>query len=201
MAEEESEEDDVAEPTGSLREGDALLVVDVQNDFCPGGALAVEEGDRVVPVLNRWLRAARERRVPVFASMDWHPPTHPSFEERGGPWPPHCVQGTKGAALREDLELPEDVVTVVKGTRLDHDQYSAFHETGLAERLRRDGVRRLWVGGLARDVCVRASVLDACEAGFEVHVLVDATRAVNEEHGRRALEEMEAAGATLERGA
>jgi nicotinamidase/pyrazinamidase len=189
-----------AERTGAveaLERGDAVLVVDVQNDFCPGGALAVEEGDRVVPVLNRWLRAAGERSVPVYASLDWHPRGHPSFRERGGPWPAHCVQGTSGAAFHRDLELPPDTVTVAKGTRLDRDQLSAFDETGLSERLRRDGVRRLWVGGLARDVCVRASVLDALDAGFEVRVLVDATRAVDPAEGRKALEEMRERGARL----
>lgn len=187
-----------AEAVAALRTGDALLVVDVQNDFCPGGALPVEEGDRVVPVLNRWLRAARERGIPVYASRDWHPLGHPSFAEAGGPWPVHCVQDTHGAAFHTELELPDDAVLVAKGVRFDVDQYSAFHETGLADRLRRDGVSRLFVAGLALDVCVRATVLDALRAGLEVRVLVDATRPVAEEDGRSALQEMEAAGAFLE---
>jgi nicotinamidase/pyrazinamidase len=182
----------------SMRSGDALLVIDVQNDFCPGGALPIEEGDRVVPVLNRWLRAARERGIPVYASRDWHPRGHPSFAEAGGQWPAHCVQDTEGAAFHADLELPADVVLVAKGVRFDLDQYSAFNETGLEERLRGDGVRRLWVGGLALDVCVRATVLDALRAGLEVRVLVDATRPVAAEEGRSALDEMESAGAILE---
>jgi nicotinamidase/pyrazinamidase len=181
-----------------MRAGDALLVVDVQNDFCPRGALPIENGDRVVPVLNRWLRAARERGLPVYASRDWHPRGHPSFVEAGGQWPAHCVQDTQGAAFRADLELPDDVVLVAKGVRFDLDQYSAFNETGLEDRIRRDGVRRLWVGGLALDVCVRATVLDALRAGLEVRVLVDATRPVAEEGGRVALDEMESAGAVLE---
>jgi nicotinamidase/pyrazinamidase len=183
-----------------LRPGDALLVVDLQNDFCPGGALPIEEGDRVVPILNRWLRVARERGVPVYASRDWHPRGHLSFVEAGGPWPAHCVQDTEGAAFHAGLELPDDVVLVAKGVRFDVDQYSAFHETGLEERLRSDGVARLWVGGLALDVCVRATVLDALRAGLEVRVLVDATRPVTAEEGRRALDEMRAAGALLEGG-
>ena len=131
----------------SMRSGDALLVIDVQNDFCPGGALPIEAGDRVVPVLNRWLCAARERGIPVYASRDWHPRGHPSFVEAGGEWPAHCVQDTEGAAFHADLELPADVVLVAKGVRFDIDQYSAFNETGLEERLRHDGVRRLWVEG------------------------------------------------------
>lgn len=182
----------------SMRSGDALLLIDVQNDFCPGGALPIEEGDRVVPVLNRWLRAARERGIPVYASRDWHPRGHLSFVEAGGQWPAHCVQDTEGAAFHADLELPADVVLVAKGMRFDIDQYSAFNETGLEERLRGDGVRRLWVGGLALDVCVRATVLDALRAGLEVRVLVDATRPVAAEEGRSALDEMESAGAFLE---
>jgi nicotinamidase/pyrazinamidase len=181
-----------------MRAGDALLVVDVQNDFCPGGALPIEEGDRVVPILNRWLRAARERGIPVYASRDWHPRGHLSFVEAGGQWPAHCVQDTDGAAFHADLELPDDVVLVAKGVRFDLDQYSAFNETGLDERLRHDGVRRLWVGGLALDVCVRATVLDALRAGLEVRLLVGATRPVSAGEGRRAQGEMESAGAVLE---
>ncbi len=182
----------------AIEPGDALLVIDVQNDFCPGGALPVDEGDRVVPVLNRWLRAARERGIPVYASRDWHPRGHMSFVKQGGEWPAHCLQDTVGAAFHADLELPDDVVLIAKGVRFDHDQYSAFNETGLAERLRRDGVRRLWVGGLALDVCVRASVLDALQAGLEVRLLVDATRPVHADAGQRALDEMQDAGAIIE---
>jgi nicotinamidase/pyrazinamidase len=188
----------VAMGVTSMSDGDALLVIDVQNDFCPSGALPIEEGDRVVPVLNRWLRAARGRGIPVYASRDWHPRGHVSFVESGGPWPAHCVQDTEGAEFHADLELPDDVVLVTKGVRFDRDQYSAFEETGLAERLRRDGGRRLWVGGLALDVCVRATVLDALRSGLAVRVLVDATRPVAAEDGRSALDEMESAGAILE---
>jgi nicotinamidase/pyrazinamidase len=185
----------------SMGAGDALLLVDVQRDFCPGGALAVAGGDRVVPVLNRWIRAARERSVPVYASRDWHPPHHLSFAPQGGPWPPHCLQDSEGARFHPDLELPEGVVTVSKGVRFDRDQYSAFDETGFATQLRRDGVKRLFVGGLATDVCVRATVLDALRSGFEVYVLVEGTRPVRPEAGAEALREMREAGARLEEGA
>jgi len=177
--------------------GDALLVVDVQNDFCPGGALPVEEGDRVIPVLNEWIAAARERGLPVYASRDWHPRDHVSFQGEGGDWPPHCLQDSPGAAFHPDLALPPDTVLISKGVRFDHDQLSAFHDTGFATRLARDGVRRLFVGGLAQDVCVRATVLDARKAGHDVHVIVSATRAVSAEDGRAALREMERAGAVL----
>ena len=185
-------------PADRLEPGDALLVVDVQPDFCPGGALPVDEGDRVIPVLNAWLAAAREKKLPVYASRDWHPPEHPSFRPQGGPWPPHCVQDTPGSAYHPDLELPEDVIKICKGTRLDRDQYSAFDETGLAEHMRKRGVRRVWVGGLAEDVCVRASVLDGRRERFEMHVIAAATRPVEAEAGREALLEMQRAGAVIE---
>ena len=182
---------------GDLRDQDALLLVDVQLDFCPGGALPIEGGDEVIPLLNRWIEAAVKRGLPVYASRDWHPQGHPSFREQGGEWPAHCVQETPGAEFHPDLALPDTAVRFAKGVRFDRDQYSAFDETGLATRLRRDGVRRLWVGGLARDVCVRATVLDALREGFEVEVLVAGTRAVVEADGLAALEEMERAGAGL----
>lgn len=188
----------MATPRELLKPGDGLLIVDVQKDFCPGGALPIAEGDRVVPILNRWLRAARERGIPVYASRDWHPRRHTSFREQGGPWPPHCIQGSEGARFHPKLELPEDAVAIVKGVRFDHDQYSAFEDTGLAARLAREGVWRLWVGGLALEVCVRASVLDALGEGFAVHLIVDGTRPVNEEAGREALQQMKEAGAKLE---
>ena len=183
-----------------LSQHDALLVVDVQNDFCPGGALAVPEGDQVVPVLNDWIRAARESGVPVVASRDWHPAGHCSFAEQGGPWPVHCVQDTEGAAFHPELELPDDALVISKGRSPERDNYSAFDDTGLADMLRERGVERVWVGGLAQDVCVRATVLDACDAGFETHLIADATRPVDVEpgDGERALEAMRAAGARIE---
>jgi nicotinamidase/pyrazinamidase len=183
----------------TLGPDDALLLVDVQQDFCAGGALEIEEGDRVVPVLNRWIVAATECGIPIYASRDWHPRGHPSFLDQGGRWPAHCIQGTAGAELHSELAVPEDVHAIAKGTRFDRDQTSAFDETGLADRLARDGVRCLWVGGLALDVCVRATVIDALAAGFEVHVLVAGTRPVTEADGAEALREMAAAGAILER--
>lgn len=177
---------------------DALIVVDVQNDFCPGGALPVPEGDRVVPVLNRWIEAARAGGAAVVASRDWHPPGHVSFRERGGPWPAHCVQGTPGTAFHAGLRLPADARIVTKGADLDRDEYSDFADPSLADELRKRGVRRLWVGGLAEDVCVRATVLDGLKAGFTVHLIVDATRPINARDGARAVREMRAAGCVLQ---
>ena len=187
-----------------LTTSDALLLVDVQNDFCPGGALAVEDGDAVVPALNAWVAAARRGGARIFASRDWHPPDHLSFAARGGPWPPHCVQDTPGAAFHPDLDLPEDAVVVSKADRPDHEAYSAFDGGELTEQLRAANIRRLWVGGLATDYCVKASVLDALELPeLEVHVIADAIRAVDVAtgDGDAALEAMQAAGAVLERAA
>jgi nicotinamidase/pyrazinamidase len=181
-----------------LRPGDALIVVDVQVDFCPGGRLPVEHGDEVVPVLNRWMTAAGEAHIPIYATRDWHPLQHPSFTEFGGPWPVHCVQDSPGARFHPDLKLPAAVVIVTKGVRFDRDQYSAFDETGLATELRKHGVHRVWVGGLAQDVCVRATVLDARREGFDVVVIADATRPVTHAGGERANEEMRQAGAYVD---
>jgi nicotinamidase/pyrazinamidase len=183
-----------------MQHGDALLIVDVQNDFCPDGALGVREGDQVVPILNRWIDEAQRHNIPIFATRDWHPAGHVSFSERGGPWPPHCVQGTSGAAFHPDLRLPADVQIINKGYELDRDSYSAFGGTKLHEKLRAAGVKRIWIGGLAQDYCVRETSLDAIREGFQVHVIVDATRAVNvdPDDGGRALEDMRRAGAILE---
>ena len=181
-------------PRDALERGDALMVVDVQNDFCPGGALPIECGDEVVPVLNEWIAAAVDARIPVYASRDWHPAGHVSFRESGGPWPVHCLQDSPGARFRDDLRLPENAIKVTKGVRFDQDQNSAFDQTGLAGHLRNHGIRRLWVGGLAQDVCVLATVLDARAAGFEVTLIHDATRGVTRDGCAAADERMSEAG-------
>ena len=156
--------------------GDALLIIDVQNDFCPGGALPIPAGDRVVPVLNAWIDAASQAGTPVYLSRDWHPKHHPSFTEEGGPWPVHCLQDTAGAAFHPGLHKPSEAVIITKGTRFDQDQNSAFDQTGLAVHLHKIGIKRLLVGGLAEDVCVLATVLDARAEGFAVSVIAAGTR-------------------------
>lgn len=180
-----------------LEKDDALLIVDVQRDFLPGGSLAVPGGDAVVPALNRYIALARQRGLPVFASRDWHPKNHCSFRPRGGIWPEHCVAGTPGAAFAENLELPPDTVVIDKATREDADAYSAFQGTTLAAQLRERGIRRLLVGGLATDYCVLNTVRDALKEGFEVVLLKDAIRAVNvnPDDGERAEREMQESGA------
>jgi nicotinamidase/pyrazinamidase len=173
---------------------DALVLVDVQVDFCPGGALPVPEGDRVVPPLNALLRGGG---VLAVATRDWHPPDHCSFASRGGPWPVHCVAGTPGATFHPDLDLAriEHVITN-KATTRDEEAYSGFQGTGLAALLRGRGVRRIFVGGLATDYCVKATALDGRKEGFEVYLLADAVRAVDVRpgDGDRAIAEMDAAG-------
>ncbi|MFZ5862464.1 MAG: nicotinamidase [Nitrospirota bacterium] len=183
------------------RTGDALIVVDVQNDFLPGGALAVPKGDAVAPALNRYLAAWRARGAPVFATRDWHPADHCSFQERGGPWPVHCVAGTRGAEFAPGLDLSNDAVVASKGDSRDRDAYSGFDGTDLHERLQRAGIRRVFVGGLATDYCVLATVNDAVRLGYAVYVLVDAIAAVNANpgDGQRAEAEMARAGAATVR--
>lgn len=183
---------------------DALVVVDVQNDFCPGGALAVPGGDRVVPVLNRYLQRFRDLKAPIYISRDWHPPVTRHFKAYGGVWPPHCVQGTPGAEFHQALTISSEAVVISKGMNPDEDAYSCFQAQDpdgmdFAVTLGERGVQRLFVGGLATDYCVKSTVLDALHEGFQVVVLQDAIAAVNVQpgDGERAVEEMRAAGAAF----
>lgn len=189
----------------------ALIVVDVQNDFCPGGALAVADGDAVVPVLNRWIDAFRRAGRPVVYTQDWHPADHLSFKEQGGIWPVHCVQGSPGAEFHPQLKV--DGYVFRKAFRPDKEGYSGFEgrlaqpedgqgaPTGpdLASWLKARGVRKVYVGGLATDYCVRATVLDALANGFEAALIRDGARAVNVQSGdeEKAVAEMQAAGAEI----
>lgn len=179
-------------------ETDALIVVDVQRDFCEGGGLPVPQGDEVVPVLNRWLR---ETSMLKLATRDWHPPDHESFEAQGGPWPPHCVQGTDGAKLHPELASEEIDRVLSMGTEPDAPGYSGFESGELGEVLRERGIERLWVGGLATDYCVLETVTAGCAAGFDVLVIDDAIRGIDAEPGdvQAARERMEGAGARFVR--
>ena len=176
---------------------DALLIVDFQNDFTPGGALGVEGGDEIAPRVNEL--AASGRFDLVVASRDWHPPHHSSFEEQGGIWPVHCVQGTEGAELHPSLDRDHVDIVYEKGQRQETDGYSNFETLDLHEMLQERGVDRLTVAGLATDYCVKHSVLDARRLGYEVDVVADAIRAVDREpgDGERAIEAMRAAGANV----
>lgn len=182
-----------------LRAGDALMVVDVQRDFLPGGSLAVPDGDKVVAPLNAYIAAFESQHLPIFMTRDWHPADHCSFKSAGGPWPPHCVRDTPGAQWADGLEVISDARIVSKATDAAIEAYSGFSGTSLLALLRQLDVHRLFIGGLATDYCVHDSVLDARSRGFDVVVLADAVRGINAEPGdeTRAIREMLANGATL----
>jgi nicotinamidase/pyrazinamidase len=177
----------------------ALVIVDLQNDFCPGGSLAVPEGDQIVPIVNRLIERFTEAGLPVYATRDWHPADHVSFKAQGGIWPLHCVQNTPGAEFHPDLNLPMEAVIVSKADNRDKDAYSMFDETDMDEQLKAAGVDEIIVCGLATDYCVKATALDGVQTGLKVAVVEDAIRGVEVEPGdsQRALGEMKAAGVRL----
>lgn len=184
--------------------GDGLVVVDVQRDFCPGGSLAVPGGDAVIPVANALLARFAAARRPIALTRDWHPPNHVSFQAQGGPWPPHCVQGTAGAEFHPDLRVPVGAERFSKGAAPDRDAYSGFegaNEAGipLDDWLRSQGVRRIWVVGLAADYCVRATVIDAVARGYAALVIAEGVRGVEVHPGdtARAFADMVRAGAEI----
>jgi nicotinamidase/pyrazinamidase len=174
---------------------DALLIIDFQNDFTAGGALAVPEGDEIAAPVKR----LADHYDLVVATRDWHPPDHASFETEGGPWPVHCVQGTPGAEFHPAMEDVEIDAVVDVGRERDDEGYSGFEKSDLAEILHERGVERVAVCGLATDYCVRASAIDACREGLDVTVVEDAIRGVDVKPGdsERALDDMRAAGARV----
>jgi len=185
-----------------MKKNSALVIVDVQNDFCPGGALPVPEGDTIVPILNKYIEKFQKAGLPIYASRDWHPEKTKHFKAFGGLWPPHCVQGTKGAEFHPDLKLPKETTILTKGEDPNEDSYSGFQGrdaagVGLAGLLRQRGVERVFVGGLATDYCVKSTVLDGVREGFKVVLLADAMRGVDLQSGDsdRAIQEMLRAGA------
>ena len=181
-----------------VTEKDALIVVDMQNDFMPGGALPVPEGDSIVPRLNEYIELFEGRALPVFFTRDWHPENHISFKGHGGIWPPHCVQNTEGAMFHKDLRMPLDNKFIIsKGTSPDFDAYSGFQGTVLDSLLRERGVTRVFVGGVATDYCVKNTVLGALNLGYSAILLLDGIKGVDVKPGdsERAIELM------LDRGA
>jgi len=187
-----------------LQPGDALSVTDVQNDFLPGGALGVPDGDGIIPSLNRIIALFHKRDFPMFFTRDWHPPDHCSFQDQGGPWPPHCVRNTPGANFSSELNIPQSTIIISKGTQKDSEQYSTFFGRDTADHTQSDlmkklGVRRIFIAGLATDYCVLNSAKDALAGGYEVYVLADAVCAVdvNPGDGQRAIEEMIRGGARM----
>ena len=174
----------------------ALLVVDVQRDFCPGGALAVEDGDKVVEPANRLIRLFESNGWPIYFTRDWHPENHCSFEDNGGTWPPHCIANTPGAEFHPELHIPKNAFIISKGTDAEKEAYSGFEGTNLEQQLAELQVESVIVAGLTTDYCVKTTALDAHKAGLEVCVAIDAVRAVNAkpEDGRRAIITMQARG-------
>jgi nicotinamidase/pyrazinamidase len=175
-------------------QGDALIVVDMQADFCPGGALAVPRGNEIIAPINSLIAQAVEGGALIVASRDWHPPDHISFHGRGGPWPEHCVRESKGAEFCAGLRLPQSALLVSKGADPERDEHSALFAPATIALLREKGVRRIIVCGLALEICVRATALDAIRVGFETHLMLEATRALTPEAGAAAAREMAAAG-------
>ncbi|ASJ09870.1 nicotinamidase [Thermococcus sp. P6] len=174
---------------------EALIVVDMQRDFMPGGALPVPGGDRIIPRCNDYIREFMKRGALIVATRDWHPENHISFRERGGPWPKHCVQGTEGAEFV--VELPADAVVISKATEPDKEAYSGFEGTDLEEILRKHGVKRVYICGVATEYCVRATALDAVKRGFETYLLRDAVKGIKPLDEERALKELERAGVRI----
>lgn len=180
-----------------IGESDALLVTDIQIDFLPGGALPVEGGDEIIPVINDYVGRFEEAGGHVLASRDWHPTNHTSFKAQGGPWPPHCIQNTEGAKFSPNLKLPKNTLIISKATDPKHEAYSVFDATNLTTELQTLGVKRLFVAGLATDYCIVNTVLDARKLGYPTVVLMDATRGINVQPGdvNRAVESMLKSGA------
>jgi len=177
----------------------ALIVVDVQNDFCPGGSLAVAEGDEVVAPLNKLMKEFLDRGEPVYKTRDWHPEKTKHFAIYGGTWPIHCVQNTRGAEFHSDLLDDPRITVISKGFDERADGYSGFDGTQLAQLLRDEEVKEIWVGGLATDYCVKETVIDGVHNGFKVKALADAMRPVNvnPDDGGKAIDEMKEAGAEI----
>lgn len=180
----------------------ALLIVDVQNDFCPGGALAVPEGDKIVLPLNKYIKIFLKHKLPIFASRDWHPKRTKHFKDFGGLWPKHCIQKTKGARFHPGLRLPKNTIILSKGMSPEKDSYSVFQAfdaegNSFLRVLRKMGITELYVAGLATDYCVKSTVLDALKHGFKVKLLIDAIKGVNlkPDDSQKAIEKMLKEGA------
>ena len=180
----------------------ALVIVDVQNDFCPGGALGVPQGDKIIPAINKYIKVFSSKKLPIFVTRDWHPVRTKHFKDFGGAWPVHCIQNTRGAAFHPKLKLPKEAIFLYKGMDPEKDSYSAFQAqelngTGFAHLLKLLKVNELYICGLATDYCVRFSTLDALKHGVKVKILIDAIKGVDLKKGdsQKAIKEMIRKGA------
>jgi len=183
----------------TLQHYDALIVVDMQNDFLPGGSLAVPGGETVIPLLNQYMARFATHHLPIFATRDWHPANHCSFLQQGGPWPPHCVANTSGADFHPALAWPANTHVISKATTPEKDAYSGFEDTDLDAMLQSQRIQRLFIGGVATEYCVLNTVKDALHEGYQVLVLEDAIRAINlkQNDGLQAIETMSQLGTHL----
>ncbi|ACO04925.1 MAG TPA: bifunctional nicotinamidase/pyrazinamidase [Persephonella sp.] len=184
----------------NITDFDALIIVDMQNDFMPGGALPVPDGDKIVDSLNRYIDLFSQKGSPVYFTRDWHPEDHISFKGYGGIWPPHCVQNTEGAQFHPELKIPSDNKFIIsKGVSREFDAYSGFQGTVLDDLLKERGIKRIFVGGVATDYCVKNTVLGGLNLGYQVFVLEDGIKGVdvNEGDSERAVEVMKNKGAVI----
>jgi len=183
-----------------MEKNKALVVVDVQNDFCPGGKLGLAEGDKIVPVLNEYMKFFSKKNLSILVTRDWHPAKTIHFEKYGGKWPEHCIQGTRGAQFHPDLRLPKGAIIISKGIYPDKDGYSVFSGEDSGGKnflavLKDLAIDELFIGGLATDYCVRHTALDALAKGFKIWLLTDAIKGVDKQESQYAIREMKAAGA------
>lgn len=185
-----------------MKANKALLVVDIQNDFCPGGALSVREGDQIIPVVNKYVSLFLKKHLQVFVSRDWHPEDTKHFRESGGPWPAHCVRNTEGAEFHPDFHVPEQAIILSKGTSPELDGYSVFEaqdsqKKPFIELLKEMDIDELYIAGIATDYCVKWTSLDAIKNNFIVHVLVDAIKGVDQADSERTIHEIVAKNGKL----
>ncbi|MDD5154950.1 MAG: bifunctional nicotinamidase/pyrazinamidase [Candidatus Omnitrophica bacterium] len=180
----------------------ALLIVDIQNDFCPGGALGISGGDKIITAINKYIGRFSKNKLPIFISRDWHPKKTAHFKKFGGVWPVHCIENTRGAAFHPKLKIPKEAIIISKGMDPRQDSYSAFqaedsHRQSLANLLKIFGIEEIYIAGLATDYCVKYSTIDALKKGFEVKILKDAVAGVNlnPEDSKEALRQITAMGA------
>lgn len=178
---------------------DALVIVDIQNDFMPGGTLPVYNALSIIPIINKYIYIFTNNKATIIATRDWHPLNHISFNTSGGPWPPHCIQGSKGAEFHQDLKLPSSSIIISKGYKEDSEAYSGFEGTELDQILKLRGIRRVFICGVATDYCVKATAIDAIRLGYTVFVLIDAIKGVDMPRGsiEKAIDEMLNEGAIL----
>ena len=176
---------------------DALIIVDMQNDFMPQGALPVPEGDIIMPTINRYQEVFQSNGALIVLTRDWHPPNHISFKSRGGPWPPHCVQGTEGAKFHPDLKVPNEAIIISKATDPDKEAYSGFDGTELNSILTSKGIRRVFICGVATEYCVKETALDALKLRYSVFILRDAIKGISKDESKKALELLLDEGAVI----